>query len=140
VKTFGLKATFAILATVGFSIWAIPGAEAKCAKEWVVPFQKTMEISQQNGFHVVFQLSSEKSPSVTGTGSYNGGKVTGEVTEGSISGGAFRVVMKWTTGSVGEYTAAILDNGKLTDGRTYDQKHPGKWSTWTTSLKLLCKA
>jgi hypothetical protein len=139
VKTFGLKATFAILATMGFSIWAIPAAQAKCNTNWVMPHAGKMEISQQNGFKVSLLLT-QSGATLTGTGSHSNGKVTGDVTEGSINGGAFRVVFKWSNGSVGEYTAAILDNGKLTDGRTFDQKHPGNWSVWTTSLRLLCKS
>jgi hypothetical protein len=137
VNVSGLKATAAILSTVGFSILAVPTAQAKCATSWVVPHGKTIDIKQGN-FDVSFLLEQDKVNVLTGSGKYSG--VTGNVSEGSIHGGAFRVVMNWSNGSVGEYTGAIDDFGKLEDGRVFDQKHPANWSKWTSKTVLGCRS
>ncbi len=79
---------------------------------------------------------------VTGQLTYSsrGELLTGEISNGKLTGSHLHFLVAWPNGSVGVYDADINEAGKLVNGTTYNRDKPENRATWTTSVTMQCCA
>lgn len=112
-------------------------ADPPCT-QWTLP--STFVIKQGNGPEVSCDIAHDSRSPSRFKGSCEYGSTIGKAS-GRLQGRRFNMEVKWSNGSVGQYTA-FMDGGDSTtaaDGRTFDAKHPARWSTWTSSTRAACR-
>lgn len=80
------------------------------------------------------------STSVAGTATYDGGTANGGLdgtVSGTVNGSYFDVVVTWSPGLQGEYTATVTSSS-LTDGQTHNVKDTSSTATWSATGKATC--
>jgi len=112
---------------------------AAACDRWTLP--STFRIQQGNGLKVSCDLahSSTDGDAFKGACEYGNNKMG--IASGRLEGRQFHMDVRWSTGSVGKYTAFIKgeESAAAEDGRTFDAKHPARWSTWTSTTPATCR-
>jgi predicted RNA-binding protein with TRAM domain len=130
------------IAVTGFAIsvtW-VPAAHADapspatntCAQSSVAGH---WDVNQQ-GDHFTMDLTQTGS-AIAGTAEVNP-SFTG-VVSGTVTGNTFQVVISWTNGTAGNYTATVSP-GHLSDGSSVQVGHPENTATWSATGGGGCSA
>lgn len=121
--------------------FAAAAADPPCT-QWNLP--STFNINQANGTSVSCDLTHDARAPTRFTGpcehDHRGSPVIGKAS-GQLQGRRFRMEVRWSNGSVGQYTAFMggAETTTAQDGRTFDASHPARWSTWTGSPRATCR-
>lgn len=137
-----LRAVACAIGSAAFLVSAAAIAADPPCTQWNVP--STFNIDQANGTAVSCDLTHDPRAPTRFKGScehdHRGSPVFGKAS-GRLQGRRFTMEVRWSNGSVGQYTA-FMGGGETTtaqDGRTFDASHPARWSTWTGSPRATCR-
>jgi hypothetical protein len=103
----------------------------RVGRQWQSTFKQT------NGA-VATLLITQNGNTLGGLASYSGG--SGPI-NGFVDGPQFHANVNWNNGSIGVYTAVIVEvqgGGDLRDGRTYDERHPESWAKFDNDRLYPC--